>query len=474
MRFDTTRSLIAIAFAAACASPTALASISGPDVFGTDSRIAKTAPEYRPHAGVGCELPSAALTLDRAIELALCRNPATRAAWAAAQVQAAALGVAEGAYLPSIAVTGNENHLSGDLTAGALTSTQQDGKSAVAALSWTLVDFGARRSDVANARSLLDAAAHTGSATAQRTVADVIQSYYGVVATDLAVSANQQTEANAARSLEVARALQTGGAATLADVMQAETAYQQSVYNRIQAVNAAKASRANLATLLGFSADQPLSLAPIAAPSAPAVTARVGELLTLAAQQRPDLAAARDQRAAAEAEVTAARAVGRPKISFGAQRSVSELTAYPRQNTNAVGFSVSVPVFSGLQTHYGIRRAQAALDEVTAQVEQSRLSVSLDVWNAYHSLDAANQALATSAALAKAAATNEEIAIGRYQSGVGSILDVLTAQSAGSTARLVRIQAEYNWQSARAQLALAVGRLSSNADLEAIAPTSTP
>jgi outer membrane protein TolC len=96
--------------------------------------------------------------------------------------------------------------------------------------------------------------------------------------------------------------------------------------------------------------------------------------------------------------------------------------------------------------------------------------VSQAVWNAYHSLEAANQQLATSATLAKAAATNEEIATGRYQSGVGSILDVLTAQSASANARLIRIQSEFSWQSARAQLAQAVGRLGSADDLDAVAP----
>jgi hypothetical protein len=382
-------------------------------------------------------------------------------------MQAASLGVAEGAYLPSITVTGTDDRVSGDVY-----NRQQDGKSAVAALSWTLLDFGARRSEVANARALLLAAAHTGSATAQRTVSEVIQGYYGVIATDQAVLADRQTEANAARSLEIARALQSAGTASLGDVMQAETAYQQAIYARILAANAATTSRAHLAVLLGLGADQALTLAPVTAPTTPAITARVGELLSLAARQRPDLAAARDQRSAAEAAVGAARAVGRPRISLGVQESVNQITPFPRQNTNTVGVSISVPIFSGLQTHYGIRRAEAALDEVNAQVEQSRLAVSLDVWSAYYALDAANQALGTSANLAKAAATNEEIAIGRYQSGVGSMLDVLTAQSAQSNARLIRIQSEYNWQAARAQLAQAVGTLSSLGDLESVAPTA--
>jgi outer membrane protein TolC len=50
--------------------------------------------------------------------------------------------------------------------------------------------------------------------------------------------------------------------------------------------------------------------------------------------------------------------------------------------------------------------------------------------------------------------------LGRYQSGVGTIIDVLTAQSAAASARVLRINAEFGWEVARAQLALALGRLS--------------
>ena len=244
------------------------ASAASWDPFETESLIAKTAPEFRPNAGVGCELPSNALSLEKAIDLALCRNPTTRAAWAAAQAQAASLGASESGYLPTVTFSGGETHVEGVVQTGSTARSEQDTENSFTALSWTLVDFNARRSEVANARSLLLAAAHSGSATAQRTVYSVIQAYYGAMATEQAFHANQQTEGNSARSLEIARALQSGGAATLADVMQAETAYQQAVYQRIQSNTAALNSRANLAVLLGFSADQALALVPATTPSA--------------------------------------------------------------------------------------------------------------------------------------------------------------------------------------------------------------
>jgi outer membrane protein TolC len=89
-----------------------------------------------------------------------------------------------------------------------------------------------------------------------------------------------------------------------------------------------------------------------------------------------------------------------------------------------------------------------------------RLNVSQDVWNSYYSLDSANEQLVVTASLTRAAEDNLQVAFGRYQSGVGTILDVLTAQSGAASARQLRINAELSWQVSRAQLALALGRLS--------------
>jgi len=124
-----------------------------------------------------------------------------------------------------------------------------------------------------------------------------------------------------------------------------------------------------------------------------------------------------------------------------------------------VGINVSVPIFTGFSVGYNVRQAQAALQAREANAEQIRLNVSLDVWNAYYSLDSASQQLATTATLMTTAQNNQDVALGRYQAGVGTIIDLLTAQTAAASARQLRISAELSWQVARAQLALALGRL---------------
>ena len=144
---------------------------------------------------------------------------------------------------------------------------------------------------------------------------------------------------------------------------------------------------------------------------------------------------------------------------MGGQHSYIDITDQPNQNFNQFGVTLTVPIFTGFSTVYGVRQAKEVLAQREENAEQVRLSVSQDVWSAYYGLDSANKQLVTTAALVKTADENQEVALGRYQSGVGSIIDVLTAQSAASTARQLRINAELGWKVARAQMAFALGRL---------------
>lgn len=437
---------------------------SPPDPFHTGAALHKDTAEYTDPLGHDCTIPGGALTFPAAVNLALCRNPQTRAAWAIAHEQAAALGAAESAWLPSASLTGSESRDFGqhvDVTGNIVSGAQNTGDATVN-LTWTLYDFGGRGARIKSAHSLMDAAAATAGSTAQQVVRLVVQSYYGVVAGDATLGAAKTTEEVTAHSLEIARALREGGVRTLADVLQAETAYGQAVLARIQAEAAAKAARGTLAVTLGLTAEEGFKLDAEPVPTeVPALTARMADLMAEAARQRPDLKAAQAQRDAAESNITVARALGRPSIQIGALHNFVAQTGVPNENYDQVGISVTWPLFTGFNVSYGIRQAQATLQQQEANLEQVGLSVTLDVWNGYYSLDSANQQLTVTAALTKTADDNLQVALGRYQAGVGTIVDVLTAQTAAATSRLLRINGELGWKVARANLALALGRLSS-------------
>jgi outer membrane protein len=452
----------------------AAAAESGPDPFRTDRAMHRSAGGLADPTGYNtCATPGRSLTFAVAVDLALCANPQTRVAWAQAHEQAAALGRAESAWLPQISATGSESREFGkhaDVNGDIVSTTQNTGDAAVN-LTWTLYDFGARTGHIDSARGLMNAAAATANSVAQQTVRSVVQAYYGDVAGDASVIAAKSTEEVAAQSLGIARALQSGGAGTLGDVLQAQTAYQQDVLARVQAEASGKSAQGMLAITLGRPADQTFALAPDPVPNeVPPLAARIADLMREAERQRPDLAAARYQRDAAEADIIAARATGLPSISIGAMHHLTATTGVPTQNFNQIEISVNVPIFTGFSTTYGIRQAQAALHVSEANVEQVELNVTLDTWKGYYNLKSANDQLTGTADLLKTAEQNLQVSMGRYKAGVGSIVDVLTAQTALATARQTRINAELDWNVARAQLAYALGRLTSAVPLADNAP----
>jgi hypothetical protein len=80
------------------------------DLFGVDNGP-PSSPSTNALLGTrntGCvfgKAPTSPLSLDEAIERALCSNPRTREAWATVKLQASRLGISKSAYLPTLSLT---------------------------------------------------------------------------------------------------------------------------------------------------------------------------------------------------------------------------------------------------------------------------------------------------------------------------------------------------------------------------------
>ncbi len=462
---------ITVAVALALGTSWALAgeTESGVDPFRTENALKRMVPGLTDPLGYDCATPGRDLTFAAAVDLALCANPQARSAWAQAHQQAATLGQADSAWVPQVTLDGSQERQFGGEHVdnnGNTVSTAVNTTDAAVSLSWVIYDFGGRTGRIESAHRLLDAAASSASSVVQQTVRSVVQTYYGAVAGDASVEAARSTAEISKHSLEIARALQTGGVGTVGDVLQAQTAYEQAALALVQATAAARTAQGALAVALGRPADLSFRLAPDPVPAeAPSLGAHMNALMREAMRQRPDLAAARYQRDAAEANIGVARSAGWPTISLGVQHHYTRQTDVQTQSYNEVGVSVTWPIFTGFNVNYGVRQAESALHVSEENLRQVELNVSQDVWSGYYNLESAIEQLGGTTELLKTAEENEKVSIGRYQAGVGSIVDVLTAQAALSAAREARIAAELGWNVARAQLAYALGRLSSAAPL---------
>lgn len=397
-------------------------------------------------------LPDTPLTAVDAVDLMLCNHPQTREVWAAARAQAAQVGVARAGWLPTL--SGSAGTTRFDYQNSAYTRD-----SAAITLSWLLYDFGQRSASVESAQQLLGAAAATQDVTVQTLFLNALQAFYAAQATRAAVASALQAERSAQESFQAAAARYQVGVATPADRLQAQTALSQATLNRIKAEGEARNALGTLANALGFAAQQRIVLADLpAVPATAAFQKEVDGLIAEAQARRPDLRAAEAQLKAAEASVELARAQGRPTISLGAGPTWQESAGVTQQG-GSIGLTLNVPIFSGFETTYRVRSAAAQAEVRAAQRDRLRSQVALDVWKAYQSLTTATQSLQTTADLVASAEQSERVALGRYKAGVGTILDVLSAQAALASARLQRIQAQLDWNVYRATLAQSVGAL---------------
>ena len=186
----------------------------------------------------------------------------------------------------------------------------------------------------------------------------------------------------------------------------------------------------------------------------------VENVIEQALANRPDLRAARAQALESEARIAQARAAMLPSLSVSGVAARSWFN-HPSGPSDSYGgaLSLHIPAFEGFSRQYDLLTAKAeaeAAGERTRGVEQL---VIYEVFASHSDFLTACERTKTSDDLVASAVQSEEVALGRYKEGVGSILDLLSAQRALAVARATQISARLGWFTALAQLARNVGIL---------------
>ncbi|HEX3927932.1 MAG TPA: TolC family protein [Gemmatimonadales bacterium] len=408
----------------------------------------------------------AQLTAADLVVLALERSPDTRATWLAAESAAASLGQAKSALFPEITGTVELDALKTAATAGRV-SVQQTTLGPTVTLNWLLLDFGGRSGAIDAARNALFSADWTHNATLSDLVRRTEQGYFSYVGARGLLEAQRATFDQAQVNLAAAEDRRSVGVATIADVLQARTAVAQARLALQDAEGSVASTHGALATLVGlpptaaFEVDTTAANAPIMS-----VAIAVDTLIAQALAARPDLAAVRATADQLRAEAREARAQQYPTLALsgsGGTTYIANVTGgHPSYN---VGISLNVPLFDGLGWQYAARAAALSADAESARVQSLEREVALEVFQSYQELRTATERVAASNDLFTSASANADAARGRYREGVGSLLELLTAEQALADARSQRIAARVTWDSSLVQLAHDVGSL---------APTGAP
>lgn len=428
------------------------------------------------------------------VTMTLCHNPATRAAYLTLLAQAATYGTNYSSYLPSIAATVNNSRTTTFInnSNSATTTVLSDGtlitgssgfgkftsvsKSYGAQASLMLYDFGQREFKLEVAEQALIAAGYSYDSTLQGTIASAMQAYSQLLTAQNNIGVTRELERYSKASYDAAAMRHRVGDAPLSDVLQAKGTYSQAQLSNEQAVNQLAQDQAALALLMGLPADSPVMVADVddRLLMHDPFQMKVHELMEEAKQKRDDLLASRAQIEGARASLQALKRSDLATVSVTTNLGLSNNTISIYRGVGAtrsqgIGLSVNIPIFTGFQQTYNERSVEDQLEAQEDQFVKSELGVEQDVWNAWHNYDTAKRSWDTSWDLLTSARQLKDVALGRYKEGLGTILDVLNAESQYSSALQSQLQSRYSLLTARVDLVRAVGVL----DLDTVQPKAS-
>jgi len=227
----------------------------------------------------------------------------------------------------------------------------------------------------------------------------------------------------------------------------------------IRAQDSLREAYADLSRAMGL--DHPQQWQLTEPPAAPAPPPDAAPLLTEAIHNRPELASLRLQYEAAQKFEAAERDLSRPNLT-----GVAVGGALPYINSpgippeyEGIGVNLEIPVFNG---HLFAARREAARQQALAanqHLRDQQQQIEHDVHNAWVAASTSWQRIPVTDALIKQAQLALNLAQGRYNLGLASIVELTQAQLNLTQAQIENVTARYDYQSAYAGLQYAIGSL---------------
>jgi outer membrane protein len=335
-------------------------------------------------------------------------------------------------------------------------------------LTQLIFDFGRTTSQISQRKWSLRAQKDTYLATSQSIIRDVETSYYGLIAAIEQEGVSRLNVIDARNHLDASLMRLKAGMGLKADVTQARVNLANAILGRIQAVNARKKAQIVLATTIGDMTEKhyvPVTDLPIPE----GLRARLLPDLRKASEANPSLLAARHSVNAAQENLKVAWRQNYPSLTGQAQYFLAQIPpsalGFPSlpsgpYSSFAFGGVLNIPIFEGGGNLAQIHQARAFLNESIHQKEETELSVSSQVRQAYLDIAEARQELAESRTELQNALEYDRLEEGSYSAGMATALDVIDAQTALRKARADLVTAKYSLAQKVVLYHYAVGDLS--------------
>jgi outer membrane protein len=411
------------------------------------------------------------LALAEAIATAREKQPQIHQAIAATQAGVARADEALSALLPQVSGTGYYERTTANyaLRPGALPQGVGTGGSAESwqtfnyfnlgvSASQLLYDFGQARNKWRSARASASSLRDSEKTTLSVVLFGVRTAFFQARAAKELVVVASETLSNQKKHMTQTEGFVEVGTQAQIALAQSRTDLANARVQFISAENGYETARAQLNQAMGVEGTIDYDVSDEHQPAIEGEDATTDVLLSEAVKNRPELSALMNQVAAQELTVRSLEGNYAPTLGLSATYSETGIQFSNLTWNAAALLNLSVPIFLGGLTPAQIRESRANVDVSRAQLDLERQQVRLEVEQARLAVRAAKSVVDAAAEALVNARDLLNLAEGRYETGVGSIIELGDAQIALTAAGQQSVQAEYGLAQARAQLVKALGR----------------
>jgi outer membrane protein TolC len=466
MNFLLRMSLAAVFLAAAACSG------NPKDETGADAVLPELPPDAKGAPAPEPE-PMGPLSLDRAIELALERNPDMRAASERIGMAKARIFEAASSFWPHVGArltylrTNNPAHAFGMILAQRSFTPSlnfndppnSDTYRPESFGSLSLYRGGQDHHAVQAAKRGTEAASHQRSAIRNALAEAVTSAFYAILATREQVEVAEASIQAVESEHGEARKRFEAGALLKSDVLSLEVRLAAAREGRVRARNAVELARAGLRMLLALDAQEKLEIDPKPPTPAPPEARTYEAAAKQALANRPEIHAAEALTRLRRSQLEMFRGEFGPRVnafaSYGGDFEEWEPTR--DQDHWMLGISVELDLFSGFGSLSRVNAAERRLGEARALQEKVQRQIEREVREATLSLKAAEERVRVTEASVTAAEEALRLVREQYQAGTATVTRYLEAEAALADARSRSIASRLDRGRAEAGIKRATG-----------------
>ena len=401
-------------------------------------------------------LRSDTLSLEQCVQIALKYNPQISLSEGSLEESEANVKLSRSSLFPQISGSAAVTRTGGTSVFGSfIVSRTYNSYSAGFQGQQLLFDFGKTYSTIAESADLAHASRQNLRGTKQDVILSTYTSYYNYLAAERVQEVDTETVVQAEDHLRQAEGFYKAGTVPQYDVVNAQVTLANARVNLIQADNNVKIARIQLENVLGRKLPPNFVLKDVL--DVTHVQVSLQAAIATAIENRPELLASEAQVQAGKAGVTAAWTADLPTINLSGAYNWRNFDIAPLYGGWNLGLTLSLPVFNGFAIDAGIDRAKANLKAAYASNDLAMQSLYLEVQQDEFVLEETAQRIVAAKKLVQQATEALRLAVGEYNSGTGSELEVTDAQVSLANARITYIQSLYDYNISYAQLERAMG-----------------